>query len=254
MKIRFATRFRSTRVISIYCIAAMMFGGCQITGKDGVESSHKETIKDAAILAHQSLDYEAAAKHYSDLYKRDPGDTEALLGAARNLRYSGSIDEAIELIETGISDHGQIPAFVLELSKLQITGQRFEEAGKTLDLAAQLLPDDWDVLSTMGIFHDYLGDFVVAQAAYTAALELSPNNVVVINNLALSLAQSGSLERGIEILAKLVKDKKSSPQSRQNLAMLYALAGDIKRAEELARQDLPEDVVLENLSTFQQMH
>lgn len=254
MKLHLPVKLWSAKGIIFCGLAAVALTGCVLTGKDVKQNSYKETIKDAAIIAHQSLDYEAAAKHYRNLYERDPDDTEALLGVARNLRYSGSTDEAITVIVAGISKHGQIPALVLELGKLQITAHRFDEAMKTLNLAAQLLPDDWDVLCTMGIFHDYLGEFDVAQAAYGEALELSPDNVAVINNLALSLAQSGNLDGGIAVLAKLEKNKKSTPQSRQNLAMLYALAGDIKSAEKLARQDLPEEAVIENLSAFQKMH
>lgn len=238
----------------LFSLAIAFLGACAPTEKAGREISYRETLKDAAIVANQSFDYEAAATHYRSLYERDPSDTEALLGVARNLRYLGSSAEAIETMVKGISDHGKIPAFVLELGKSQITARRFDEARATLESAINLMPDNWDVQSSAGILHDYVGEFEAAQAAYGRALELSPDNVAVINNLALSLAQSGKISEGIVILAKLVKDRRSTPHTRQNLAMLYALAGDIKNAEKLARQDLPPDAAIENLATFQQMH
>ena len=236
------------------CLTAAIVVGCAPTGSIEKQVSYKETLRDAAIVAHQSFDYEAAATHYRSLYERDGGDTEALLGVARNLRYLGSSGEAIDVMVTGISKHGQIPAFVLELAKSQLTARRFDDARETLETATELLPDNWDVFSTTGIFHDYVGEFDAAQAAYGAALELSPNNVAVINNLALSLAQSGKIDEAISNLVKLLNAKKSTPHTRQNLAMLYALAGDIKSAEKLARQDLPADAALENLTTFQKIH
>ena len=248
------TRFGSNRGLFLCWLAAAVLAGCAQSDQVEKQVSYKETLRDAAIVAHQSFDYEAAATHYRSLYERDPGDTEALLGVARNLRYLGSSGEAIDVMVKGIADHGQIPAFVLELAKSQITARQFDEASETLELAAKLLPDNWDVFSTTGIFHDYVGEFDTAQAAYHAALELSPNNVAVVNNLALSLAQSGKLDDGIAILVKLLNDRKSTPHTRQNLAMLYALSGDIKNAEKLARQDLPADAAVENLTTFQQMH
>jgi Flp pilus assembly protein TadD len=254
MDIHRALQSGSYRTIFCCCLVVEVLAGCVLTGGAEKQTSYKATLRDAAIVAHQSLDYEAAATHYRSLYERDPDDTAALLGAARNLRYSGSSSEAIDVMVAGISDHGQIPAFVLELSKSQITSRHFDEARKNLEVALKLLPDDWDVLSTTGIFNDYLGEFDAAQSAYNAALEFSPNNVAVINNLALSLAQSGKLEAGIAILAKLVNDEKSTPHTRQNLAMLYALAGDIKSAEELIRQDLSENAAIENLTAFKQMH
>ena len=194
------TRSGSNRACFLCCFAVAVLAGCTPNAQVEKQNSYKETIRDAAIFANQSFDYEAAATHYRSLYERDPGDTEALLGVARNLRYLGSSGEATDVMETGLADHGQIPAFVLELAKSQITARRFDEARTALELAAKLLPDNWDVLSTMGIYHDYVGDFDAAQAAYGAALELSPDNVAVINNLALSLAQSGKLEDGIALL------------------------------------------------------
>ena len=68
--------------------------------------------------------------------------------------------------------------------------------------------------------------------------------------MSLSLAQEGQLGAAIRLLARLVRSEYSTAQLRQNLALFYALNGDIQSAEELAHQDLSPDVVRENWSSF----
>ena len=68
--------------------------------------------------------------------------------------------------------------------------------------------------------------------------------------MSLSLAQDGKLESAIKLLEELVRSEYSVPQVRQNLALFYALRGDIDAAEDLAKKDLPAGIVSENFSSF----
>ena len=68
--------------------------------------------------------------------------------------------------------------------------------------------------------------------------------------MSLSLAQEGKLVPAIRLLEGLVRSEYSNPQVRQNLALFNALRGDLQSAEELARQDLPTNIVAENFSSF----
>jgi hypothetical protein len=70
------------------------------------------------------------------------------------------------------------------------------------------------------------------------------------NNLGLSLALSGQHAEGIELLRKVVDEPGAKARNRQNLALAYALAGDLVAAERISRLDLDEEAVQNNLSYF----
>jgi Flp pilus assembly protein TadD len=57
-------------------------------------------------------------------------------------------------------------------------------------------------------------------------------------NLALSLALSGQYGEAVAVLTPIALDPAATPGERQTLAMIYALQGDNKAAERIARLDL----------------
>lgn len=210
-------------------------------------------LKEAAQNAEQTYDYEIAIGHYATLYEREPDNTDALLGLARNLRYASAQKDAIKVLTRGIKTHGELPELVLELGKAQFSDSRIIEALATIEKARELASGSWDPHSALAILYDRLGRFGDAQVAYRRALELSPDNAAVLNNLALSLAQQGRLDYAIKILEKVQKSDNPSFQARQNLVLLYALKGDFKRAARLAKQDLPRKLSDENLALYKRI-
>ena len=242
--------------LAIVALAAWLVAGCTTPVGDaaGKEKAISEALAEAAYGAQQSFDYRRAASHYQRLYERNPDNIAALVGYARNLRYGGHVMEAIRAIRKGIGKHGEKPDLVLELGKAQLAASLLEDSRISLSKALKLMPDRWDVHSAMGILYDRTGKFDAAKEEYRKALELAPRNTAALNNLALSLAQAGKLDAGIDILKKLARSEYSTVQTRQNLALLYGLKGDFVNAERLIREDLPPEVAAENLAKLREIH
>ena len=127
------------------------------------------------------------------------------------------------------------------------------DASDTLVKVIERTPERWEAHSALGIIFDRAGSYENAQTAYKRALELSPDNIDVLNNLALSLAQAGQISQAIKILEEIIQDKSAGPQSRQNLALLYGLIGKFEKFRTLSQTDLPKDLVTQNLLIFQEM-
>jgi len=113
------------------------------------------------------------------------------------------------------------------------------------------VPDDWELLFALGIAYDLINDPENAERTYRAALEISPQNANIINNLSLSLALSGKIDDGIALLEDIVLSASSTPHIRQNLALLYAMKGDIAAARQLVEQDLSSDLVENNIKYYE---
>lgn len=212
----------------------------------GKPSELDPQIKLAALQAEAQNNYLEAAQHYQSLLTRDPDNFELAMGLVRNLRFAGSTPQDIDLLNQLIAKHGRTPQLLTELGKSYIASDKMNLAIPILLEAAAMPGATWDTFSALGVAFDYEGDFTRAREVYTRALLLSPRNPEILNNLALSQAQSGDLDGAIQTLGQAIDQASASPQVRQNLALMLALKGDVAGAERLARKDLPRDLADQN--------
>ena len=97
---------------------------------------------------------------------------------------------------------------------------------------------------------DQLGQHAEAQSIYLKLLDQDPSNLKVRSNYGLSLALEGRSAHASDVLASLSAAPDAEPRIRQNLALAYGLAGNDGQAAHIARQDLDEDAVQNNLRYF----
>jgi Flp pilus assembly protein TadD len=102
----------------------------------------------------------------------------------------------------------------------------------------------------VGVAYDQLGRHDLAQETYLTGLREAPNNRPLRNNLGLSQALSGDFAAAAATLSEAASGPKSSPRARQNLALVYGLAGDTDKAAVIARSDLDEASVKNNLAYY----
>ena len=245
------------------CTAALGFlWGCETDGaldtvvEEEIESSAPmgDYLRSAALSSQNSYDYIGAVSYYQTLLNRDPNDLDALLGLTRNLRYVGSAGQAVHLLEKGLIEHPENVAMRAELGKALVASGRMADAIASLHETIELSPAEWEVHSALGIAYDLLDNPAKAQENYRKALEISPGNVSVINNLALSVALSGRIDEGISMLEQASMRPSATPHIRQNLALMYAMNGDLTRARQLAEQDLSAEMARHNVELYERLH
>lgn len=249
----------ATRNVAFVGVALVWFAGCAWDGpwqgrEADTEVAITATLRETAAASEKAYDHAAATAHYRRLFERDPQDVAALVGLARNLRISGQAREAIRTLKDTMAKQGEKGELLLELGKAQLAASLIGDARETLAAAQEKLRENWQTHAVLGIVLDRLDDHDAAAAEYRKALKLSPNNIPVLNNLALSLVQAGKLDEGISVLEKLAHGERSTMQVRQNLALLYGLKGEFALAERLIREDLPADVAAENMNQLRQFH
>lgn len=225
------------------------------TGKTGPHglSVPQKAVASAAGIAESRGDYGLAVQYYRRIQQLRPDVPDFKLGVARNLRYASNTEDARLYMELLVGQGDDGPRFLTELGKAQIADGRSMDAVETLNAAIGQAPDLWQARSALGIAYDRLELFEQAQESYRAALDSSPENPIILNNLALSLAISGKLGESVSILSGLVRRSGATAQMRQNLAMLRAVSGDEEGAAQISRQDLSEQEVLANLKYYQSL-
>ncbi|MGH6894800.1 MAG: tetratricopeptide repeat protein [Dongiaceae bacterium] len=247
---RFSTRLLGTVAL---CFAA---SGCALTSstpKEEKAANVEPTLRQAALLSERNGSYGEAAQHYGALHNRHPEDKTVTLALARNLRFAGSPQQAIAVLNSGNASQSGDAMTLLELGKDYLAADQLNLAKPTLERAKTAAPLNWEILSALGVVYDYEGKYKLAQDQYDAALFLAPDNPTILNNKALSLAQEGRLDDAVTTMQLAIDQPEASAQARQNLALLMALKGDADAAERLARKDLPPAVAEANIEYYRSL-
>jgi len=243
---------RFTRRIMVGLIPIMLGACSQLSffQREDEAQAIENSLRKVAIASQQTQEYGAAVRYYEQLYQKNPADIEATLGYARNLRYNGTPAQAAQMLQASLDEGPENPRLLSELGRALIAAGNPERAITPLTEAISTGLTDWQTYSALGIANDQLGRHAKARNLYRKAQRISPENTAILNNLALSWALSGSLDRSLMILERASKLPGVSAQVRQNLALMYGIKGDAKRAHELARLDLPEESVEDNLRYY----
>lgn len=168
--------------------------------------------------------------------------------AARDALTKGDAEHAVSLAEAAVLADGRNPATRLTLANAYLRAGRFESA-RTAFSDAIGLGDD----SSRAALGLVLAD--LAQGHNNAALDTlnTYSDVIPAADLGLALVMAGQNQRGIEMLAKGIRQGQNTPKMRQNLAYAYALSGLWSDARVMAGQDLPADQVDARLQQWAQM-
>lgn len=172
------------------------------------------------------------------------------LGLGNALMAAGSAADAAEAYSSALGRDAKNVDALLGLGNALATQRQLELAANKYQAVLRIDPREIRAYNGLGVVLDKSGDFEGAQATYRQGLAVDPEDLRLMNNLGLSLAFSGQYDEAITVLRSLAFGPNASPRHRQNLAMAYGLAGRTDEAAEIARMDLDEASVQQNLSTY----
>lgn len=159
-----------------------------------------------------------------------------------------AVTEAKHTFEKALALFPESPAVLTGMGIVYLLIDQPENAMHSFETALKIDPRNAKALNSYGIAYDMMGNHQCAQANYRAAMEIDPGNISYEGNLALSMALSGQEREAIRILERLCNCPQVTPRIRQNLALAYGIAGDLKMAKKVGRIDLSDDMVLNNVS------
>lgn len=237
-------------------VAAFPFGG---KSKEGAQAPaapeapvaapdaiQKATDQERALAT--GLDPLSRAAFWAREVNIDPTDIEAGLGLARALRGLGQTEEAaasVQRLAVLAPDNVEV---LLELARAQLArGEGFYGVAPALQ-AQTLAPGDWRAPFLLAMAYEQAQRDTEALAAHRRAVQLAPNNPAVLSNLAMFQAARGQAAEAEALLRQAAALPGATAVIRQNLALILGLQGRISEAEALARQDLPPQLVANNLA------
>ena len=216
-------------------------------------SSDASTADALTRIAQKSLDAGDPVSAVSMLKRAHEVDTKSPAILAELGRTLGSLEAWTEAAEA----YGQAAALapkdpairrgyggaLLALNQPELAEQEYR--------AAVAVKADAPGYCGLGVTLDLQGRHDEAEAAFRKAYQLDPKSAGTRANLALSLALWDSSNEAIALLAPMAAAADADSKQRQNLALVFGLAGELDQAAAIARIDLTEDAVRSNLAYYE---
>lgn len=174
----------------------------------------------------------------ADRYAEAPGEASASLAYAETLEERGQFGQAKAVLEQAAIHNPDDPRVLAAYGKSLVRVGRNSQARDVLARAHTPDRPDPSVLGAEAVAADQMGDHVTAQDLYRAALQIAPRDSVLLSNYGLSLILTKSLVEAEQQLRLAASLPDATIASRQNLALVLALQGKTKEAEDYAAHDL----------------
>lgn len=220
---------------------------------DGVNS----TMEKQAIEAAQRGEYRRAGQFYKQLIDSPKGSADDKfrykLGFAEAARRSGDTKTAIPIYDALIKEQPE------HQDALEGYGLALMQSGKPVDAGrvfADLMkvnPKRWRTLNALGILFVNKHMVPEAMAYYTEALQYSPDNPAILNNVALSQAVDRNYARAFDSFEQALRVSSTENQRQQislNMAMVYGISGDLETARSIASRYLKGPQLDNNLGLY----
>ncbi len=246
---------------ALLVLAALALAACENVQRRGLDPLASSGRLTAAPISYDALmhigatargagDLDTAVSLYRRAAELNLAAAAPFTAAGDTLVEMGQINEAIVAYKAALAREPRDPAALRGLARAYLRTGKPELALEPLGVAREQAPADPKLLQLIGVTDDFAGRHAAAQASYRRGLEFLPGNRGLSVNLALSLALSGQYGEAVAVLSPIALGPGGTPGERQTLALIYALQGDNRAAERIARLDLDPQSATRQLAYF----
>lgn len=185
------------------------------------------------VIASDEKDNQTAFDEFKIVVNINPRIVEAWRGIGIALYEMGKFEELIKWMQDGV---GKFPDdfflnFILGLGYHRL--ERNKEAVQPLEKALSLDPKNIDVISTLALVYDAIGDASKSDSLHELGLKISPNNHLILNNYSYTLAERGEkLDIALEMAKKAVEQEPENPAYLDTIGWVYFKLGNYEKAKE----------------------
>lgn len=195
-------------------------------------------------------DYPNAIRLYQRVANESPGHVTSRLALGQIYQQIGSMDGAAVYYQQVLGLQPDNMDAQLGLGQVMVLNNRPLEAVGYLEEVAAKSPMNFRIYNSIGLAYDLQGLHGKAQEAYGKGLNIMPDHISLLNNLALSLAIESEYAPAIQLLTKTVNIDYSQTTAQQNLIMVYAMSGEEDAARTMANSFMTQQEVEENIEHY----
>lgn len=230
---------RPLRALLLFGVAALALSAC---------ASNRTSVRSPDFSGQSPVEVQATLGELTQRFKKDPRDKTTIIHYSAALRAAGQAEQAIAVLEGGISAYKNDIDIRVAYAKALSAGGRFEQALNIIDSSINPAVPDWNALSVKGAILDQTGRSGEARALYQQALLIAPNEASLYANLGLSYAMTNELTEAEAQLRRAVQMRGATSQIRQNLALVVGLQGRFDECRALFAAELAPDQVEANMA------
>lgn len=206
------------------------------------------------LISCNSLEYNIGKKEPSNINNVTDSEAENLLFQADKLRQANACQEAIiiyeksiEITKNNLSASNGKALCLMELAE-------FDKAAKIFENIISKDATKWQAINGLAIIYAVLGKKKESEEYFNMAMELNPDNPVILNNIGLISGIAGNKDLAVNSLTKaqnLPQNDKKRKKITNNLALIYGINGDLSSAEKILRNNgLAQAEIYNNLGFY----
>lgn len=196
--------------------------------------------------------YDLAVENYNKVPSDHPLFYSAEIGRSEALQSAGKVEAGIEVLRSLSKGFRSIPNVHTALGDALRRDSRFAEATKAYDAAIALLPErqpaHWFLYYSRGITFERTDGWAKAEADFRLALELSPDQPLVLNYLGYGLVERREkLDEAQKMIRTAVSKRPNDGYITDSLGWVYYRLGKFAEAVdpmERAVELLPVDPII----------
>ena len=219
------------KLLALGAVVILSLAGCQeMKTTEERRSSDPINIIDEANLNDLMLtvgDPNDAVRYFREAVNREPDRVDLKRGFAISLsrarRYHDSAVVFGQLEGQNVLSNEDKVEYAFALTQLG----RWDEVDRALN-SVDSTYESARMYILRGMYHDQNSDWVLADAAYGRAMELSAQPAVALNNWGVSQMSRGDLSGAIETFEQVVYLQPDMFDAKNNLVIARGLAGDYR--------------------------
>lgn len=255
----FAVRLAARRLTPILVVitSSLLLGACASGGStqllSDISTSPSGAKSASEVAAPAQTELQKATTYWGKKVAENPGDARAVVNYAKNLKAMGAKRDAMMALQQAHSANPNDRELNSEYGRLALEHDQLQLAEKLLEQADNPAQPDWRVVSARGTVLAKQGKHGQAISMYERALEISPGQPSVLNNLAMAHAMTGQANKAEGLLRQASAKADADPRVQQNLALVLGLNGKHDEAKVMGADNLPPDASSHNADMVRQM-